>query len=188
MKTVYVFFCLLVSVALAKSWREELCNGNQECPMKFSGLHFEPGTAKLNFHIHNPHGTPIVGGTATLETEGHGCFFTFCAWQKGPTQTDDTCSYYESLGCHPGSGNRIILNKDESRSVHMDFTPAVTIAAGTSGCCTNANTCGCMLRGTATLKNSQIGEYAKVYMEFTCNLKTKVCSMRPDADDVPQLE
>jgi len=102
-----------------------------------------------------------------MTTQGYGCLLFFCQWADGPTLDDPACSW-PGFNCE---GETILRPDLGQKDVTMDFRPALLEAGNTSGCCSNDRNCGCMLRGTATFRNSN-GEYAKVYIEFTCqNLK-----------------
>jgi len=100
-----------------------------------------------------------------MTTEGHGCILFFCQWAAGPTLDDPTCDW-SGFAC---DGQHILRpDVDNNKAVTMDFTEALLEAGATTGCCSNNAACGCMIRGTATFRNGN-GEYAKVYMEFTCS-------------------
>jgi len=118
--------------------------------------------------VHNQKSGPIQGGTVTLVTEGYGCAWFICMWQDGPTVTQATCTF-NGIQCVDGN----LLTSNEKKMLTVDFHEAIETAKNTDGCCEVDSSCGCMIRGTATMSNVGDGEYAKVTMAFSCNFKEK---------------
>jgi len=159
------FLLVIISVAFAP-YTNQPCtsrDGTGPCYVQYDELRFTGpllrATIKNNYH------TAIEGGDLTLIPEGYGCLAFFCAWQKGSTLKDPTCSW-PGMSC-PEKGN--LIAPGESKTVEMDFTEALDEASATSGCCSHSGCCN--LRGTAIHTNAQHNEYAKVFMSFSCTLK-----------------
>jgi len=163
-----VLFFLLVIISLAFApYTNQPCtrpNGSTgTCHVQYSELRFTGPLLRAT--IRNHHTQHIIGGELELRPEGYGCILFFCAWQPGTTLLDPTCSW-PGMSC---SGEGHLIAPGESKTVEMDFTEALIEAGGTSGCCSNDGCCN--LRGTATHKNGPDGEYAKIYMSFSCTLR-----------------
>jgi hypothetical protein len=113
--------------------------------------------------------TEIVGGDSLLEPQGYGCFIFICQWAKGDNYKSNTCDW--DVGCENG----LLFKSGEVRKTgQMDYRVMIDEAKKNSACCSTDSSCGCNLKGIATLTNSK-GQYARVSMDFLCNLNTYVC-------------
>jgi len=158
-------FLVLISVAFAP-YSNQPCTYRDgrtgPCHVQYSALRFTGPVLRAT--IKNTYNSPIMGGNLVLKPEGYGCILFFCAWQPGSELNDPTCTW-PGMAC---SGENLIA-AGESKTVEMDFTEALVEAGGTSGCCSNDGCCN--LRGTAIHTNPQDGEYAKIFMSFSCTFK-----------------
>jgi len=145
-------------------------------------MEFTGGSPRLAMGVHNTGAKQYVGGTLHMTTEGWGCIVFFCQWGQGPTLLNETCDWGF---CH---GEKIFLDPGQRKNNEVDFTDALTIARGTTGCCAVNNQCGCMIRGIATFHDGNT-EICKVSMGFRCNLQNlnQCVVVHNDAEEVPVL-
>jgi len=156
------------------------CNDDDVgCPVQFSSLTFKPGTAILSGKIVNSQSIAFKGGHLEMTTQGYGCVFIICKWADGPILDDPTCSW-PGMDCD----GETLVGPFGEKEIEIDFSLALVEASKQTGCCSNDKSCkktggtaGCMMKGTATFSNDLNKEYAKVYIEITCDLKKKTCSI-----------
>mmetsp|Transcript_28710 Transcript_28710/g.31880 ORF Transcript_28710/g.31880 Transcript_28710/m.31880 type:complete len:175 (+) Transcript_28710:845-1369(+) len=170
-----VLICSLIIAVAAVGFKNDPCNGGA-CTVQFKSMRFAGSV--LTAEIENTGSSPIDAGNLVMETEGYGCIVFLCMWGEGPTLDDPTCSW-PGMNCQNGN----LINGGETKVVTMDFEEALEEAKQTTGCCSVDRSCnatpgeaGCMLRGLATFSNGG-GDYAKVFVEFTCDLSSNECTV-----------